>query len=647
MARDATTTTVCTARDGLSIEPASTCVTLQTSFYTRRNHATAGSGVWLGSDVTPATQAKEVDGAIVTASTGLTTKGEPLNLDVESATGSGGHRDHSGDDPDYPAPTEEERKSLRKVPDSIPYVSYVLCVVEVAERASYYGTSTVFRNFMQFPLPKGGNGTGAVPKNNPNGHAGALNKGLQFASALSILFTFLAYVVPIFGAWLADTRIGRYKAIILGVFVGGVAHVILIGGAAPALLKAGHGLAPFIVGFFLLAVGAGIFKPNVAPTVIDQYTHQREYVKTLKSGERVLVDPETTIRRILLIFYSCINVGAFFSLATTYAEKYRGFWIAFLLTGIVYFLLPILLWWMYGRTIKKPPLGSELTDFFKITFLALKRNRGNIFAKDFWDKARPSVLREEGVRVSWSDKLVVDVKRTFQACLIFLYFPVYNINDNGIGAVQSNQGAAMTSKGAPNDLLGNFNPLTIIVLGPILSHIVYPFLERHHVRFGRINRLTFGFLLAATSGIFGGVVQYRVYKTSPCGYAASTCDDVSPISIWWQLPNVVFGAASELFCNVTAYEIAYARSPPHMKSLVMSFFLFTTALSSALSEILVPAIKDPHLVWVWIGPAIALYVQTAIFWWRHRGINEDAYMTYEDDYSDAEPITSSGNEEKK
>lgn len=59
-------------------------------------------------------------------------------------------------DPDFPLPTDEERSILRKVPGSIPWVSYALCAVEVAERASFYGAKTVFSNFMQFPLPEGG-----------------------------------------------------------------------------------------------------------------------------------------------------------------------------------------------------------------------------------------------------------------------------------------------------------------------------------------------------------------------------------------------------------------------------------------------------------------------------------------------------------
>jgi hypothetical protein len=50
-------------------------------------------------------------------------------------------------------PTEEERTTLRRVSGSIPWVAYSLCAVEFAERASYYGCSFVFSNFVQFPLP--------------------------------------------------------------------------------------------------------------------------------------------------------------------------------------------------------------------------------------------------------------------------------------------------------------------------------------------------------------------------------------------------------------------------------------------------------------------------------------------------------------
>ncbi|KAK5991705.1 MFS-type transporter ucsM [Cladobotryum mycophilum] len=544
-------------------------------------------------------------------------------------------------------PTEEEKTALRKVAGSIPIVSWVLCIAELAERASYYGVSQVFNDFMQFPLPANGPGSGAVPKSNPNGHAGALNQGLQFASAFGLLFTFLAYVFPILGAYIADTHLGRFKTILLGVTIGGVAHVIMIGGAAPAVLRAGNGLAPFVISFFLLAIGAGIFKPNVAPTVLDQYTNQRQVIKTLKSGERVIIDPERTIQRVMLIFYAMINVGAFFAIATTYTEKYVGFWLSFLLPGIVYIFLPFLLLAVYKKLVLKKPNGSELANFVKIIWTALTRNRFRVWAKDFWDVALPSKLAERGIQAAWTDRAVLDVKRTFGACMLFLYFPIYTINDGGVGAVQSNQGAAMTNNGTPTDLLGNFNPLVIIVVSPILSYGLFPLLARYGIKFGPIRRMTFGFTLAAISGVIGALVQWRIYKTSPCGYHASTCDDVSPLNIWWQIPNVALGAISELFCTVTAYELAYARSPPHLKAVVMSLFLFNTALSSALGEILIPAIRDPHLIWAWAGPAIALFVQTAIFWVRHHKLDDEIYMLEQDTPTQSQAHLASSESEKE
>ena len=55
----------------------------------------------------------------------------------------------------YPPPTDQELGTLRKVAETLPLVSFSLCLVEFAERASYYGAKTVFSNFIQFPLPKG------------------------------------------------------------------------------------------------------------------------------------------------------------------------------------------------------------------------------------------------------------------------------------------------------------------------------------------------------------------------------------------------------------------------------------------------------------------------------------------------------------
>lgn len=77
----------------------------------------------------------------------------PQQEQVQKDSTQGPISDYTEDE--YPLPTEEESNTLRKVGASLPLVSFSLCLVEFAERASYYGAKTVFSNFIQFPLPEG------------------------------------------------------------------------------------------------------------------------------------------------------------------------------------------------------------------------------------------------------------------------------------------------------------------------------------------------------------------------------------------------------------------------------------------------------------------------------------------------------------
>ncbi|OGE55781.1 hypothetical protein PENARI_c004G05950 [Penicillium arizonense] len=136
-----------------------------------------------------------------------------------------------------------------------------------------------------------------------------------------MLFSFLVYVIPIFGGWRADVYLGQYKATIVEVLTCGLAHIIQVIGAISSPLQKGpaNAASPFTLGLILVAFGA-IFKSNASPTILDQQRQKTAYTKKLKSGETVIVDPEATTTRTMLIFYGFINIGALFMLATTYAE---------------------------------------------------------------------------------------------------------------------------------------------------------------------------------------------------------------------------------------------------------------------------------------------------------------------------------------
>lgn len=155
---------------------------------------------------------------------------------------------------------------------------------------------------------------------------------------------------------------------------------------------------------------------------------------------------------------------------------------------------------------------------------------------------------------------------------------------------------------------------------------------------GRVTRIALGFIIAATSSLIGMGLQLIIYNTSPCGNQATMCKiGTSTLSLWAQVPVMSLGAISECFCQVTAYEIAYARSPKNMRALVMAFFLFQNALSSALAQILAPWAKDPYLPWIWLAPAIIMLLLTVEFYRRYRWMNNDEFMVYEEEEENAGP----------
>lgn len=160
-------------------------------------------------------------------------------------------------DGDYEGkPTEEEMATLRRVPGRVPTVAYLLCAIEFCERASYYGCQGLFSNYVNRPLPVGGNGYGAPPRGTQQ-TAGALGLGQAKANAVNQSFSLLAYLLPLVTGYLADAKTGRYRMIVWGIYVMGLGHVILVASGAKHLLATGASQGPFFVGIYIIAIGAG------------------------------------------------------------------------------------------------------------------------------------------------------------------------------------------------------------------------------------------------------------------------------------------------------------------------------------------------------------------------------------------------------
>ena len=195
-------------------------------------------------------------------------------------------------------PTEEEMATLPRVADHIPWRIYTVAFVELCERFSYYGTQILFQNFVQRNLLTR---TGAAPNpgGDSNNNPGALGQGQQTATGLGTFFSFWCYVTPLFGAYIADTYLGRYKTIMYSIALAMIGHIILTAGAAPSVLKhEGGALAAYIIAIIIFGMGTGGFKPNISPLIAEQIVGEKLRVVTKPDGKKVIVDPAQTSARI-------------------------------------------------------------------------------------------------------------------------------------------------------------------------------------------------------------------------------------------------------------------------------------------------------------------------------------------------------------
>jgi proton-dependent oligopeptide transporter, POT family len=84
---------------------------------------------------------------------------------------------------------------------------------------------------------------------------GALGLGQSKSTALSYFFTFWVYVMPIFGAVVADSWLGRYKTICLftAIYMSGI--FVLFITSLPTNLEHGAGLGGLITAMIIIGIG--------------------------------------------------------------------------------------------------------------------------------------------------------------------------------------------------------------------------------------------------------------------------------------------------------------------------------------------------------------------------------------------------------
>ncbi|KAH7410512.1 helicase C-terminal domain-containing protein [Phaeosphaeria sp. MPI-PUGE-AT-0046c] len=499
-----------------------------------------------------------------------TDEGDPNSTHHRPSISSSTHSNTEG--PTLPSPTD--LCSLPQISAPLPLPAYLIATVELCERFAYYGLSGPFQNYIS-----------ASPTSSP---AGVLGLGQARATALTNLFQFWCYVTPLVGAVVADEYMGKFGAIrcFSAIYMLGIVVLFL----SSLQLVQGTAMAGLVVAMAVIGLGTGGIKPNVSPFIAEQVAFEADYVAAnTRTGRREVVSHALTMQKVFSVFYICINIGSVGAMLTTLLELHVGFWAAYGLPLVVFMLGFGILVRFKEQYIIKPPQGGVLRDCLSILYIAARHG----FALD--------AARGQG---RWADDFIDELRTALRACKIFMFYPVYWLAFSQMLNNFVSQASLLSLHHIPNDLLPTLNPLSLLLLIPLFTHALYPLLHNPPP----YPRIAAGFVLAAMAMFYASILQYFISTRPP-----------RSIHVAYQAPAYVLIAASEICASITGLEVAYARAPMGLKSVVMSLYLGTSAMGSVLGVLVAPlAGREEWVGGMYAGLGVVVGLAGGVFWWMFR-----------------------------
>jgi proton-dependent oligopeptide transporter, POT family len=300
---------------------------------------------------------------------------------------------------------------------------------EACERFSYYGMLSILTLYLKNVMDMGESG----------------------AKEVAHLFMTAVYFLPLFGGWLADRWLGRYRTILI------ISLFYCLGHGALALFEGSR--AGLFLGLTLIAIGAGGIKPCLSAFVGDQFGQHEEGALTKVYG----------------LFYWCVNIGAALGFALIpLIRDQAGYRWAFGVPGI-FMALATLLFWLGRKQYVRPPPASDRSSIFKPENRKAVTNILIIFAAVpmFW-----ALFNQ--VFTTW----VLQAEK-----MAPFYLLGYKVDAE-----------RMQSAGA----------ILVLIWVPVLTLWIYPLTERLGLRPTPLRRMSVGMILGAVAFLISGLIQTNI-----------------------------------------------------------------------------------------------------------------------------------------
>ena len=406
-----------------------------------------------------------------------------------------------------------------RFPPQIPYI----IGQEACERFSFYGMRNILTVFLIDYLLRNANPDPAIREATAKSHFHLFMSGVYF--------------FPLFGGYLADRFLGKYRVIFW------LSLLYCVGHACLAIFE--NSIYGFYTGLFLIALGSGGIKPCVSAMVGDQFTSENKHL----------------VKKVFAIFYWSINFGSFFaSLFIPLALKRYGPAVAFGIPGVLMFIATVIYWAGRKHYVIVPPTGKNPHSFLKVVASALRNRKQS--GGDWLSGASKEHPEEalEGVRAVLRINLLLMPTIPFFWMLFDQKASTWVVQARDM----TKQIGSFTFEPSQMQFV---NPLLVMLLIPLLAAVVYPAFQRMGWELTPLRRMPMGLVIGALSFVIAGYYQVVM-------------EDGLKLNIAWQILPYIVLTIAEILVSTTGLEFAYTQAPREMKSVVQSLWLLNSTLAN-------------------------------------------------------------------
>lgn len=430
------------------------------------------------------------------------------------------------------------------------------------------------------------------------------------------------YVMPLLGAFLADSYLGRYWTIAIFsiVYVCGMA-LLTVSASVPGLRptcyekdkchSSDSQTAVFFVALYLVALGTGGIKPCVSSYGADQFDDADRIEKNHKNS-------------FFNWFYFSINIGALVASSLIVWIQQDISWGWGFGVPAVAMAIAVVFFFSGTRLYRyQKPGGSPLTRICQVVVASFRKSHASLPADKsllyeteaaesaiigsrklahtnelrFFDKAAVKTESDES-RVSinnWRLCTVTQVEELKSVVKLLpiwatgiIFSTVYNQMSNFFVLQAMYMDTHLGKFKIPEASLSVFDTIAVILWVPVYDRMLVPFVRKftgHKNGLTQLQRMGTGLVisvLAMVSAAIVEVVRLGIVKR----HALYDNTDI-PMSVFWQIPQYMIIGCAEVFTFIGQLEFFYDQAPDSMRSLCAALSLTTTALGSYVSSLLV------------------------------------------------------------